>query len=140
MVQSLLVRFVVAEEAVVEVTILCWVDPDEVATPLVLQQRFDHYFLLFGWELGVLVQILLLDPVEPADILELGVNLALYLLCLQALGLCSSFRPRLARLDGSAVLGLGQPDEVEGVLDQVGLDLQVQRGIESERGREIDLQ
>ena len=77
MVNCLLIGLILAEEAVVEITVFGRVNSDEVSTPLVLQDGFNNDLFLLLRQLQKLVQILLLDPVELIDVLYLRVDFLL---------------------------------------------------------------
>ena len=131
MVNCLLIGLILAEEAVVEITVFGRVNSDEVSTPLVLQDGFNNNLFLLLRQLQKLVQILLLDPVELIDVLYLRVDFLLNFLDL----LVKEAYLFLSILAGSLVvrrplLGLDDADEVESVFDQISLDFEVQRRLE----------
>ena len=133
LVDCLLIGLVLTQEAVVEIAVFGRVYPDEVPAPLVLEDGFnDDLFLLLG-QLQKLVQILLLDPIQLVYVLYLRVDFTLYFLDLlveEANLFLSILREGL--VVRRPLLGLDDADEIESVFDQIGLDFEVQGGLECE--------
>ncbi len=133
LVNCLLIGLILTQEAVVEITVFGRVYSDEVSTPLVLEDGFNHDLLLLLRQLQKLVQILLLDPIQLVYVLYLRVDFTLYFLDL----LVQEANLFLGILRGSLVvrrplLGLDDADEIESVFDQISLDFEVQGGLECE--------
>jgi len=78
LVEYLLIAFILAQETIVKVTVFGGVDPHKISSALVLQDCLDNNLLLPLRELEEAVQVLFLDPVEFADVLEVVVSHDLY--------------------------------------------------------------
>lgn len=131
MVNCLLISLILAEETIVEITVFGRINSDEVSAPLILQDGFNHNLFLLLGQLQKLVQVLLLDPIELVDVFNLRVDFLLYFLDL----LVEEAYLFLGILGGSLVvrrplLRLDNTDEIESVFDEIGLNFEIQGGLE----------
>jgi hypothetical protein len=79
MIDSLLIAFVMTQEAIVKITVFCGVHSYEVTSSLVLQNGLDDNFFLLCRQLQKLVQIFFLDPVQLIYVFYLCINFLLNL-------------------------------------------------------------
>lgn len=119
LIDNLLIRLILTQEAIVEIAILRWINAHKVPSSLVLKDGFNDDLLLPGRQLQELIQIFFLNPIDFAQVLDLIIYLILNLFVLSIHLFRQSFCLilALAIVIGVSAFWLYQANQVEGIFD-----------------------